>query len=99
MNRYLYSFLLLFSGKYSSNNSPDDNTNNVNGRISTTTDANKKLDEITPLLNQASISSTNSLEQDDETNVNVGNGSNRSGGAHKTNYRKRIKTKLSRKTA
>lgn len=88
----------LFSGKYSSNNSPDDNTNNVNGSISTTTDANKKLDEITPLLHQASISSTNSLEQDDETNVNVVNGSNRSG-AHKTNYRKRIKTKLSRKTA
>lgn len=96
---YLLFFCLL-TGKYSTNNSPDESSNNVNGSniSSAVVDANKKLDEITPLLHQASISSNNSLDQDDETSANAGNSSNRNG-AHKSNYRKRVKTKLSRKTA
>lgn len=94
----------MFSGKYSSNNHPDESTNNINGNVpSSTVDTNKKLDEISPLLHQqASISATNSHEPVDEaSNANAANGNNRAGGggAHKTNYRKRVKTKLSRKTA
>lgn len=91
------------SGKYSSNSFPDDNSRvNGNQGVSVSTiDANKKLDEITPLLNQARISSSNSnsVEHDDEPNTNpTSNNSNR-GGNHKSSYRKRVKTKLSRKTA
>lgn len=65
------------------------------------TDTNKKLEEITPLLYQATISSTNSAEPNDgEPNANA-NASGISGrsGSHKSNHRKRVKTKLSRKTA
>lgn len=63
-----------------------------------TSDTNKKLEEITPLFNhQATISSTNSVDHDSEANSNA-NGINGRSGAHKISHRKRVKTKSSRKS-
>lgn len=99
-NIYLVFVSNIPLGKYSANNCPDDDSNNVvNGSVLPATgNANKQLDEITPLLHQASISSPNSLEQDDETNANMGSGNNCSG-ALKTNNRRRVRRKYSRKIA
>lgn len=79
---------------------------NSNQNTTTTlTEATKKLDEIMPLLHQASISSNNnSMQYDGERNNNNHNnnsgviGSNGRSNSHKS-YRKRVKTKLSRKAA
>lgn len=96
----LIEFLKSLLGKYSSNSFQDDNISpNGNQTTTSTTDTNKKLEEITPLLHQASISSTNSIEHGGESSANANPSSTATrNGAHK-NYRKRVKTKLSRKTA
>lgn len=88
-------------GKYSANNIPDDyiGFNQSTIKNDTANETNKKLDEITPLLHQASISSAKTC--DTEVNAapsNLNNGANTSRN-HKSSYRKRVKTKLSRKSA
>lgn len=91
----------LISGKYSSKKGGPDDSTNLNGAQNVTAasiDANKKMEELAPLLHQARISSTSPADRDGETSANTSGHSNRSS-SHKSSYRKRVKTKLSRKTA
>lgn len=94
-NFLIFVIGVYIKGKYSSNVQQDGNQN-----LTSSVDMNKKLEEITPLLHQATISSSNAIDQDVEQNGNINNSNNGSrNGSHKSNHRKRVKTKSGRKTA
>lgn len=92
--------MLFSAGKYTSSSFLEDSipAHATQAQTQATIDANKKLEEITPLLHQASISSPNNADNDGERSSNAASSSNRNG-VNKASYRKRVKTKLSRKTA
>lgn len=94
------SIFFIILGKYtSSSQQQDEITPNGSQNHVSTTDTNKKLEEITPLFNHQATISSNSVEHDNEPITNAGSFAGRNG-AHKINYRKRVKTKANhRKTA